>query len=293
MTGGGPEPAVSGVITTYARPAFLREAVTSALDQTRPLFELIVVDDASPEDPSPLLAAFGDRVRVVRMARNGGANAARNAGVAAARGDVVAFLDDDDVWHPTKLDRQVPQLGGAHEASLCGWHYQNETLARVRAVTVVTEAQLRSGNPFCGTSGLVAQRRALLDEPFDETLPKGQDWDEFVRLAKRRPLAYVPEPLYARRHGAYDGITRSGFAADVDELLERTAFARKHRDWLGEHNYRAFVARELLINISRRPRMHRYIRASFNEAGAKATLAVLFENWLRALRRRRPRPVDA
>jgi glycosyltransferase involved in cell wall biosynthesis len=75
---------VSGVITAYDRPAFLREAIESALMQTRPLLELIVVDDSSPRDLSIVVAPFGERVRYLRLPQNQGANAARNAGIAAA-----------------------------------------------------------------------------------------------------------------------------------------------------------------------------------------------------------------
>ena len=71
---------VSVVIPTYGRPQFLAEAIESALSQSHPPFEIIVVDDASPEDPRGTLAGFSDRARVryVRQARNMGANAARN-----------------------------------------------------------------------------------------------------------------------------------------------------------------------------------------------------------------------
>ena len=90
----------------------------SALAQEGVDLEIIVVDDCSPTDLQPALAGFSDPIRYHRMERNGGANRARNEGVRQARGRYVAFLDDDDIWLPHKLERQRavlesdPTLGG-------------------------------------------------------------------------------------------------------------------------------------------------------------------------------------
>jgi GalNAc5-diNAcBac-PP-undecaprenol beta-1,3-glucosyltransferase len=270
-------PTVSGVISSYNRKEFLRGAIESALAQTRPLDELIVVDDRSADDPADLVASFGDTVRYLRQPRNQGVHAARNAGVAAVRGDIVAFLDDDDQWHPTKLARQLPAFDGDFEASLCGWQYLGEPTSKVHRIDTITAADLRRGNPFCGASGLVARRRVLLEEPFDESLPKGEDWDLFVRLVQRKPLFYVDEALFYYRRGDYSGITQAGFHALPDELWRRAAVAHKHREWLGEWRYRNQIARNLLTNISKRPQKHRYVIYSIRKAGVWASLSALWE----------------
>lgn len=83
-------------------------AVRSALSQSGPLIEVIVVDDCSPD---PFVAepdvVADTRLRVIRLKENGGAGAARNAGIAAAKGDWIAFLDSDDTWEPGKIERQA------------------------------------------------------------------------------------------------------------------------------------------------------------------------------------------
>src|SRR3954464_14214558 len=100
MRGATSMPTFSVIIPTYGRPKFLSEAVASVLAQTCADFECIVVDDAGPE-----LATLPNdaRIRVIRRDENGGPPAARNTGIDAARGTYVAFLDDDDVWLPTRL----------------------------------------------------------------------------------------------------------------------------------------------------------------------------------------------
>src|SRR5512139_3834983 len=99
-------PLVSVVIPTYNRAWCLRQAVDSVLAQEFGDFELIVVDDGSTDATADLLAAYADRIRVLRQA-NHGVSAARNAGIAAARGGLFAFLDSDDIWLSRKLSTQV------------------------------------------------------------------------------------------------------------------------------------------------------------------------------------------
>src|SRR5215475_7548246 len=107
---------VSVVIATYNRSAQVKEAIDSVLAQSVPVREIIVVDDGSKDDTRHQLSAYGDRI-VPFFRSNQGASAARNYGMRAARGEWIAFLDDDDVWLPTKIERQMalargnPKLG--------------------------------------------------------------------------------------------------------------------------------------------------------------------------------------
>jgi glycosyltransferase involved in cell wall biosynthesis len=94
---------VSVVIPVYNLREFVGEAIESALGQTEPPFEVIVVNDCSTDDSERVIRSFGDRVRYIPLPANVGALRATLAGVEAARGDVLAFLDGDDAWLPTKL----------------------------------------------------------------------------------------------------------------------------------------------------------------------------------------------
>jgi glycosyltransferase involved in cell wall biosynthesis len=102
-------PEVSVLIPCFRCETTIGRAVASALAQSMPSLEVIVVDDASPDGTARVLESLrGDeRVRVVTLARNGGAAAARNAAWEAARGEFVALLDADDAWHPRKLETQL------------------------------------------------------------------------------------------------------------------------------------------------------------------------------------------
>src|SRR5262245_13313488 len=97
---------VSVVIPAYRASGTIGRAVVSLLHQTRTPDEILVVDDGSPDDLAAALAPYCDRVTLVRK-ENGGAASARNLGIDRSRGDLIAFLDADDYWEPTKLERQL------------------------------------------------------------------------------------------------------------------------------------------------------------------------------------------
>lgn len=99
-------PLVSCVIACYNRPDFVRDAIQSALDQTYPNLEIIVVDDGSTDNTPQVLASYGDKIRLVRQ-KNSGTAAARNAGIAVSQGKYLAWLDSDDAWLPQKIADQV------------------------------------------------------------------------------------------------------------------------------------------------------------------------------------------
>jgi hypothetical protein len=143
------EPLFSIVIDNYNYAAYLRASLESALAQSWPHAEVIVVDDGSTDDSRAIIAEFGERVRPV-LQSNGGQASAFNAGVAAARGEYIAFLDSDDVWYPDKVERVLAAFG-RHPAA--GWlrHRLEVTDAALRptgtAVPGIRGTRLRDPDP--------------------------------------------------------------------------------------------------------------------------------------------------
>lgn len=125
-----PSPLVSIVIPVYNRADLIGRAITSCLRQTKCSFEIIVVDDGSSDDLASTLALYADdaRLRLIRHERNQGVSAARNSGVSAARGAFTAFLDSDDIWRPTKLEKQI-----AYVASRSTPDFVSGTLTEIRS----------------------------------------------------------------------------------------------------------------------------------------------------------------
>jgi glycosyltransferase involved in cell wall biosynthesis len=211
------KPAVSVVIATYNYARYLPAAVESALRQTLPSLEVVIVDDgstdATPRVVRPLLT--DPRVYYHRKAHAGVA-AAKNAGVSLSQAPLVAFLDADDVWMPPKLARQAalfradPGLGVAYTRR---WlidqrgrrlEYEQPPLFRGRVLN-----HLFRTNFVCFSSAMV--RRDVLDEagPFDEGLALAVDYDLWLRVALRHRFDYVDEPLVEYRTGHANLSSRS------------------------------------------------------------------------------------
>ena len=100
---------VSVIIPTYNRASTVLDSVRSALDQTYPCMEVIVIDDGSSDETAKLLEKYLGRITILHQS-NAGPSVARNHGVRHASGDIFAFLDSDDVWMPDKIERQVSMM---------------------------------------------------------------------------------------------------------------------------------------------------------------------------------------
>ncbi|HEX4612249.1 MAG TPA: glycosyltransferase family A protein [Urbifossiella sp.] len=194
---------VSVVIPTYNSGPLVVEAVESALGQTAPPHEVIVVDDGSTDDTADRLARFGGRVRYVRQA-NARVAAARNAGLRAATGDAVAFLDADDAWHPEKLARQTAALAADPSLGLLAtrvfpWPgpYPDPGVSP-DVKTIQTEAMLPV-NPITTSSVLV--RRTVLDQAgeFDRELFGPEDYDLWLRCSRVAGVGILQQPLTGYR----------------------------------------------------------------------------------------------
>jgi glycosyltransferase involved in cell wall biosynthesis len=203
MTG----PLVSIVISNYNCGRYLAAALDGALQQTYPHTEIIVVDDGSTDDSLTLLRAYGDRIRVVAQA-NQGVSGARNEGIRQSRGELVAFLDADDVWHPEKLAKQVPLFTNqAVGLVYCSVEYIDEqgrslgTNTRgLRGRVLRDIALLRETVVLAGGSTAVV-RKACFDRAglFDRELSTAADWDMWRRIACYDEVDVVREPLMKYR----------------------------------------------------------------------------------------------
>jgi glycosyltransferase involved in cell wall biosynthesis len=277
---------VSVIIPTYNYACFLREAIDSALVQTRPPLEVIVVDDGSTDDTAAVLARYGDRIRVLRQ-QNQGVATARNTGIAAARGDYLAFLDSDDAWHPRKLELQMqrfeaePELGLVH----CGADIidaEGRTLdTMLRGMEGhVAEAMLRLDREVImpqGSSIVVPKRVAEEIGGFDVRLPPSEDWDFCYRVTKRYPIGYVREVLVRYRlHGSgiHMNIARmeramllaleKAFADPAVQPLRKYSYGRLHRVLAGcyfETRQLGSFARHVVESLRYDPRNLGYFAA--------------------------------
>ncbi|HDI58775.1 MAG TPA: glycosyltransferase [Desulfobacteraceae bacterium] len=205
---------VSVILPTYNRAGWLAEAVDSVLGQEYAAFELIVVDDGSSDETPQVLAAYGDRLRVLRL-ENGGVSRARNRGVAVSRGELLAFLDSDDLWQPGKLAAQVAFMEAHPEIAIC--QTEEIWIRNGRRVNPRRRHRKSDGMFFerslelCLVSpSAVMMRRSLFEAfgGFDETLPACEDYDLWLRIGCRHPVGLIDAPLVVKRGGHADQLSR-------------------------------------------------------------------------------------
>jgi hypothetical protein len=202
-------PRVSVIIPFYnTRPQWLQESIQSVLAQTYTDFEVILVDDGSTESLSSLVSVSDERVRYVRQ-ENKGAAAARNHGIRLALGQYLAFLDSDDVFLSTKLEKQVAAMDSHLDALLSHTSYQRMTadgtpvrLVRSGTLTgrvypqIIRRCTIATPTVMVRSEALGERRR------FEESLRVGEDVILWIRLAKESAILGIDEPLAkVRIHG--------------------------------------------------------------------------------------------
>lgn len=210
-------PRVSVIITTYNHEAFIAEAVQSVLDQTYSDYELIVVDDGSTDGTLEEISRFAEKVSLVRQP-NQGVAASRNTGIRRAQGELVAFLDGDDLWEPEKLECQVAAAGD-HPASgliaVDGIKFSGasilqpsllapsmaDLLSGRTSVSLRCYEQLLRQNVICTTSQVMVPRRVLeVVGLSDRAFPLASDHDLYIRIAARYEMTFVGRPLTRWRY---------------------------------------------------------------------------------------------
>ena len=230
-------PLVSVVIATNRGGRFLSETIESVRMQTHPSVELIVVDDGSP-DPEAIAAAVADYpdVHLVRLPA-AGVSIARNIGAAAASGSYLAFLDDDDRWHPDRLAAGVARLEAdpSYVLAYCGMRAIDATgrvLADADQVAVADRFDVARRATGILLPNIVVRAEAFTAVGgFHSRIRLAEDFDLVLRLAERGPFAFEPEALVDyRTHGANTTRRHRELARGIDAVLRLHRWAASERD---------------------------------------------------------------
>jgi len=268
------------VVPAFNAGRFIVEALESVSGQTYSPIDCVVVDDGSTDDTVERVRRFGHGVRIVEQA-NSGPGAARNRGAAEGAGDLLAFLDADDRWLPTRLERQVAALARERGASavVCGTEVVDRDLQPLGAITQLADLSL--GDVLTWQAAIVSTGSNLLITRecfdavggFDEESHGSEDWLMSVSLIARGALTTIDDLLVQYRiHdtnlsssaerleremlAAYDKVFSTGVADPPTRGLKRKAYANLHRMLAGayfvEGNRRSF-AREAARSLVNHP----------------------------------------
>ena len=250
---------VSVIVPTYNRAHLVTETIDSILAQTFKDFELIVVDNESSDNTEEVIKSYTDRrIRYFRHQNNGLVAVNRNYGISKANGEYIAFCDDDDLWMPEKLERQVKLLDPNKELGLVySDSYIMDENGNLERDTLLSSSRLFRGNVFdklfqmnCIPMLTVMIRREVLSRVggFDPKYIIAQDYDLWLRIADHYPIDFTKEPLAKYR-------IHSGSVSRNQELAANEGF-RLTEYWLDkkanlERGFRGKVKqRRAILNAS-------------------------------------------
>lgn len=242
-------PLVSVILPTHNRAHTIKRAILSVVNQTYTNLELIVVDDASTDGTDEVINTINDaRLNYIKLEKNMGANHARNVGVENSTGEYIAFQDSDDEWLNLKLEKQMrvmlkkgQQVGIVYtgflrlESNRARYFPSKQT----QKSGMIVEPLL-NGN-FVTTQSVVIRRECLaVTGGFDERLRRFQDWDLFIRLAKKFEFYCIDEPLLIAYH------TKDSISAKNELLYDALHLIyRKHEDVIEAFDKRALFTAKI------------------------------------------------
>ena len=197
---------ISVVIPTYNREKTILRALHSVLDQSYGIYEVIVVDDASTDGTDKLVESIKDeRIKYIKLEKNGGPSNARNRGAQLATGEWIAFQDSDDCWYRDKLEKQVEHLNNHPEYTMIYCMYQlyiddaEGILIPQKPYSEIMEGDMLNTllvKNVIGTPTILVNRERFMNAGGFSTDYKAlEDWEFVVRFSKENLIGFVPEPL--------------------------------------------------------------------------------------------------
>ena len=238
-------PKVSVIIGTFNQAKYIRATLESVFGQTFRDYEVVVADDASTDGTLNELQRAGDRIRLIARTDNSGLPAVpRNQAIRAAKGEYLAFLDADDLWHPSKLERQVlfmgqhPEVGMSH--CYCNVINEEGCILRIRHDGRLPEtgdcfAELLN-HCFISTSTVMVREGVLRSVGmFDESpmMRTGEDYDFYLRVARLNKVGLVNEVLASYRECTGSVSRTSNWRGTPEHVPTLLRYWQKKEFWAG------------------------------------------------------------
>lgn len=297
---------ITAIIPTFNRKQVVHRAIDSAISQTYPVQEIIVVDDGSTDGTfEELCFRYGDRIKLIRQ-ENAGVSAARNHGVALAEGEWIAFLDSDDVWFPRKIELQMAALeqfsgiSGFCFTDNCftgsgvdkhSFFEQCEFLPKAGGgILDKVQSRILAGvEPFFTSSVIVSRKLLIQAGGFDVAMVLREDTDLFFRLSLLTEACYVPEVMVAidRTPDRKYGLSNL-FNSRDDRKFE--SIKAMYEKWLKiqyvkESEFERPIQR-LLCDVYYNSMENKIRQCRLRSAGAEARRLILLENGIIPVLRR-------
>jgi glycosyltransferase involved in cell wall biosynthesis len=297
-------PTVTVVIPAYNAIRYLPETMDTVLNQTYQDFEVLVVNDGSTDETPNWVNQLSEKEPRVRMVSqsNQGLAGARTTGVTNARGKYVAFIDADDLWELTKLEKQVQSLESNPQAGLCyTWTALADSEGKATGRVIASHAegdvwqQLTEMNIVCcGSTPMI--RRSCFDDVglFARDISPSDDWDMWWRISAKYPFTVIKEPLIRYRQHPNNSSKKCEHMLETTRILIERNFAHAPTELLHYRN-RSYGCIYLYLGwraienqdyqqaqefrdqaIAHRPQLR------FSAKCMRLTIAILIQRWLGA-----------
>lgn len=236
---------VSVVIPTYNNAQFVCDAIDSVLAQTYKNYEILLIDDGSKDNTGRVIEKYdGKQIRYIYQ-ENKGLAGARNTGIKASRGELIAFLDADDMWLPEKLERQAGLMNAFPNVGLvgCGYYGVDESGERVKEMKgrnylnkelLLNDLMVR--NVVTGSGSGVLARKECFEKAglFDESFRSTEDRDMWYRILNFYDLKFVTDYLVVirvRKNSLSKNVAMMKFSQKkfIQKHLKKMDFAKKCR----------------------------------------------------------------
>ena len=216
---------ISVIIPTWNRAQIIRRAISSALGQTYPPFEILVCDDGSTDNTEELVRDMGDpRIRWIAGEHTGRPAIPRNRGIAVSKGGLIAFLDSDDYWQPEKLEAQVSAMERLGVRAICTNAYRDTEQSYAPLISWDKErlsfTDLLSNNRVVCSSVLI--ERSILDDaegfPEATALRVGEDYALWLKASKTTQFGYLDAPLVVYKDDPTNSVRAKGPSITIQQL---------------------------------------------------------------------------
>lgn len=230
---------VSVIIPVYNRSRMLAQALESVFSQNYEKLQVIVVDDGSEDDSAETALKY--KTELVRIDHCGFPGKVRNIGAEQAKGDLLAFLDSDDLWKPGKLNKQAVKLN-KNGAVLC--HTREIWDREGKTVSQSGQQHRREGDVFSdalkkcmiGPSTVLMQAKLFMETGgFREDLEIAEDYELWLKITDRHPVSYIDEPLVIKRAGSWPQLSEKYGMIEyfrilaLKDLAEASVFTQEHQ----------------------------------------------------------------
>lgn len=190
---------ISVIIPTYNRGNTIKRSIESVLKQGKYIGEIIIVDDNSSDNTVDIIKQINDkRIKYIKNKKSCGACYSRNVGIENSQFDIIAFNDSDDEWINNKLEKQIKYiLEQDYDVVTSGYTRILDNKSKYIGKNINDDEiflELLKSN-FIGTPTIVGRKGVFKNEKFDYDLPRFQDWELMIRIAKKYRVKFINEPL--------------------------------------------------------------------------------------------------